>query len=141
MLTLLETAQKHINNRRYFLVHNGERVDIITRRIKGFREYVRHIAKSTELKEGLGYFFYNEYNFASFGLSEPVDLVFVDWDGKIIHIEESFITNKISEKHEKTKYIYLFPANTVKKNKMLVNNTLTHEYQRRKDELKISDFL
>ncbi len=138
---MLERLQKHVNRRNYFLVHNGEKTSITTRRIKGFREYVKYIAKMPEFKEGKGFFIYNEFNFASFGISDLVDLIFVDWDGKVIHIEESFEMNKISDKFENVKFIYILPKNTVNKNKILTNDTLTHEYDRKKSQIKYSDFL
>ncbi len=138
---MLEKVQKLVNRRKYYLIHNGERINIITRRVKGVREYIKYVAKSPELKEGFGFFIYNEYNFASFGMSEVIDLVFVDWDGKIIHLEESYDMNKISDVFPKTKYIYILPSGTIRKNKILTNNTLTHAFDRQKSDIKISDFL
>ncbi len=138
---MLKKLQRQVNNRKYFLVHNGEKLNITIRRIKGLKEYIKYVAKMTEAKEGKGFFIFNEYNFASFGMSEVLDIVFVDWDGKVFHIEESFNMNKISEKFDNTKYIYVLPKNTINKNKILTNDTLTHEYDRKKGAIKMTDFL
>ncbi len=138
---MLERIQKIVNRRKYHLIHNGEKTNIIARRVKGVKEYIKYVAKSPELKEGYGFFIYNEPNFASFGMSEVIDLVFVDWDGKIIHLEESYDMNKISDMFPKTKYIYILPADTIRKNKILNNNTLTHLYDRQKSDIKMSDFI
>ncbi len=138
---MLKKLQRTINKRDYFLIHNGERTNINAKRIKGFKEYINKLAKTPEMKEGKAFFIYNEFNFASFGMSEEIDLVFVDWDGKIIHTEESFAMNKITPKFDGVKYIYILTKNTLKKKKILTNDTLTHEYNRKKSEIKIGDFL
>lgn len=138
---MIKRLQKNVNKRSYKLYHNGEEINIIATRVKGFKNYINKIAKSKELVDGKAFFIYNEYNFASFGLSEEVDLVFVDWDGKITHTEELFLMNKISDSYKKTKYIYILPKNSIKKNKILTNDTLVHRYDRKKSEFKISDFI
>ncbi len=123
------------------MVHNGERIKFIGQRVKGFKEYINLIAKSPEIKETNVFFTYNEPNFASFGMSEPLDLIWVNWDGKIIHVEEGFEMNKISKKVDNTKFIYIMASNSIKRNKILVNDTLIHRYDRKKSEYTISDFI
>ncbi len=138
---MIKNIQELVNKRNYSLVHNGNKTKLTVKRIKGFKEYVNNLAKSTELVEGKGFFIYNEYNFASFGMSEKLDIVFVDWEGKIIYIEESFDMNKISKIENDTKYIYVFPRNTIRKNKILMNDTLNHENIRGKSGISITDIL
>ncbi len=140
---MFKLLQKTIDSRKYNLIHNGNPVKFEVQRIKGFKDYVNNIAKAVEFDEGLGFFVYNEYNFASFGASEVLDIVFVDWDGKVTHIEESFPMNKITKNFKNSKYIYIFPKLSVKTKKILINDTLRHEYFRtkKKNEIKLSDFL
>ncbi len=138
---MLDGMIKTVNKRKYQLFHNGEIMNFMITRIKGARDYINHLAKNPELKENKAFFIYNEYNFASFGMSEKLDLVWVDWDGKVIHLEESFDMNKISKKIDNSKFIYVFPKHSIKKNKILANDTITHAYKRKKGEIKISDFI
>ncbi len=138
---MLKTLQKYTKHRKYILVHNGEKMNFQAQRINGFKEYINLLAKTPELKETTAFFIYNEPNFASFGMSEPLDIIWVNWDGKIIHLEESFEMNKISQFIDKTKFIYILPIKSIKKNKILINDTLTHEYKRSNGEYKISDFV
>ncbi len=136
---MIKNIQDSINKRNYSLIHNGTKTKITVKRIRGFKDYVNNLAKSTELAEGKGFFIYNEYNFASFGMSENLDLIFVDWDGKIIQIEESFNMNKITKNEYGAKYIYVFPKNTIKKNKILINDTIGHEHIRGKSTISIME--
>lgn len=137
---MISQISKIANSRKYSLVHNGERKEIKLERIKGLRDFIRKVSRTPEFKEEEGYFIYNEYNFASWGISEKIDLVFVDWDGKVTKVEESFDMNKISSKIDRTKFIYIFKKNTIKKNKILTNDTLGHEYVREKGKGGISLF-
>lgn len=138
---MFESMIRKVNKWDYQVYHNGERTNFSASRVKGFKQYIEKLAKSPELKEHKVYFFHNEPNFASFGMSEEIDLVWVDFDGKITHIEENFLMNKISITIPKTKYIYVFAKNTVKKNKILENDTLTHQHNRPKDEIRLSDWV
>ncbi len=137
---MLDTIRKNVNKRKHILVHNDERTKFVATRIKGFKEYLDNLARTPELKEFKAFFIYGEPNFASFGMSEKLDLLWVDYDGKIIHIEEGFAMNKISPRIKGTKYIYILPQNSIKKNKILANDTLTHVYDRPKGGLQIGDF-
>lgn len=129
---MLKSFSKAVKNREYNLYLNGKTIKISTKRIKGVKEYYASLMVSSSLPEDKSFFIYNEFNFASFGMSDVVDLVFANWDGKIIHIEESFKRNKISKKIDNVKFIYILPKNTVFKKSILMNDVLTHQYNRRK---------
>ncbi len=128
---MLKTIQKIANERTYNLIHNEEPINITTNRIKGFIEFQKLLGSVDELAETRSYFVYNEQNIATFGLSFEVDVVWVDWDGKIIHIEEGFKMNKISKDFPKTKFIYFLSKGTVTKKKILVNDTFRHRFERK----------
>lgn len=121
-----------VSKREYDLYLNDKNLKIKTKRIKGLVEYVSLIANSNFISENNSFFIYNEKNFASFGMLEKLDLVFVDWDNKVIHIEENFERNKISKNINKPKFIYILEKNTVLKKGILLNDILKHEFNRKK---------
>lgn len=129
---MLERLAKKVNEREYQLFLNDKPLNITSRRLKGLKQQFKQLSLSNELDREHSFFIYKEKNFASFGLSEEVDLAWVDFDNKVIHIEESYITNKISKEIPNTKYIYILQKGNIKRNKIILNSLLTHSYSRTK---------
>ncbi len=123
---------KIINERVFDLYLNSKPLNITAKRIKTFKQYYNSLILFSGINEDKAFFIYKEYNFASFGISEKLDLVFVDWDNKIIHIEENFEKNKISKKIDNVKFIYIFPKNTIQLKKIILNDILIHQYNRKR---------
>ena len=128
---MFKKISKTVNERDYSLFLNGQVLDFTVRRLKSFKdEYSMLISGLPSLTESKGFFIYKQGNFSSLGLSEPLDLVWVDWDGKIIHIEEHFPRNKITDFIKNTKFIYIFQNGTLEKKSLILNDLLTHMYVR-----------
>ena len=123
-----------INEREYELKNNSRKVNIAIKRIKNIKDFNDSLISLSEIGLDNGYFIYNKPNFASFGLKNKVDIVWTNWDGKIINIEEFFKTNKISQQYRNAKFIYIFKAGTVNRKKIIMNDVLTHFYDRKKNK-------
>ncbi len=123
-----------VNEREYEIRNNGRKINLVTTRLKNLKDFKDSLISLSEIDLDRGYFIYNEPNFASFGLKNEVDIIWTDWDGKIINIEESFMTNKISNQYKETKFIYIFKAGTVSRKKIIMNDVLTHYYDRKKNK-------
>lgn len=132
MANFVKEIFKNVNMRTYDLYLNDKKIDLFAKRIKNAKDYY-HVLMSNRaiVNEESVFFVYNESIFASFGLSENLDIVFVNWDGMVTNIEENFPTNKISEEVKKTKFIYLFSKGVIKSKKIVVNDILKHEYNRK----------
>ena len=127
---MFQKLKENVKKREYELFLNKKNLKIKTRWISSIKDYYIFLIRELENVEDVGFFIYNEKNFASFGLMENIDIVFVDWDNKVIHIEEDFKTNKISIDIDKPKFIYIFKSGTVKKKRILMNDILSHVYKR-----------
>ncbi len=127
---MLKTLQKKINNRVYSLYLNNKKINIKSQRIKNTKDYINNLAKTSKKINEKSYFFYNKKNFASFGMSELVDIVWVSWDGKVIYFEKLFQTNKISKSINGTKFIYILPPETIKIKNISIGDIFAHEYNR-----------
>lgn len=125
---------KLIASREFDLKLNGDKIKITAKRLSGVKDYYNLIVKSQELNPDKAFFIYNEMNFASFGMSEEIDLVFVDWNNKVFHLEHNFARNKISKNHDRTKFIYIFSKGMIDKKKIRLNDILNHHYDRKKEK-------
>lgn len=134
---MFEIIKKSVNEREYELENNSKKINISVSRIKNFKDYKNSLISLSELDNNHGYFIYNERNFFSLGFKNKIDLVWTNWDGKIIHIEENFITNKLSEKINNTKYIYIFKPGTIKNKKIILGDQFTHFFNRKKNKISI----
>lgn len=125
-----EDLKKKINNREYSLYLNNKNIKIRTKRIKGIKNQFDSLIVNGILSQEKSFFIYNEKNIATYGLSNELDIVWVNFDEKIINIEENFPKNKISKEIPKTKYIYIFSAGTVKRKRIILSDILKHKYDR-----------
>lgn len=123
-----------VNDREYDLRNNTRLIDISVTRIKNIREFKNSLISLSEIDSEKGYFIYNEPNFASLGLKNEIDIIWTNWDGKIIHLEENYKTNKISQNFKDTKFIYLFKAGTINRKRIILNDVITHFYNRKKNK-------
>lgn len=123
-----------VNDRKYELQYNSRNMNITLTRIKNLKEFKNSLIKLSEIDVDKGYFIYNEPNFASFGLKNPIDIVWVDWDDRIIHYEESFVTNKVSSSYPNTKFTYILKAGTIERKRFINNDVLNHVYDRKKSK-------
>ncbi len=124
---------KSIKTRKYDLLLNGKKINIEVTRVKGFKEFIDNLIRGAEMRIENGFFIYNEKNIATFGMSDKLDIVWVDWDGKVIKAYENFDVNKISKEYKDTKFIYIFAPETIVRKKIIKNDIITHEYKRDKN--------
>lgn len=127
---MIKELKRKINDREYSLYLNNVNIKIKTTRIKGIKKQFDSLIVSGILNPEKSFFIYNEKNIATYGLSNKLDIVWVDFNESIIHIEESFPENKISKEIPNTKFIYIFSEGMVKSKKMIVTNILKHIYDR-----------
>ena len=132
MINLINKLSIDISNREYELIYNGKKINFNTKRIKNIKDYYNFLIRDPRNNQDYSFFLFNEYNIATFGLSNKIDVVFVNWNGNIINLEEGFQTNKISKKFTNTKFIYLFPNGTIKKKNLEIKGVLKHEFNRKK---------
>ncbi len=126
-----------LNERTFDLYNNGKPLKIKVKRIKSLKDYIENLISVSSLKHNKAFFIYNKPNITTFGMSEKVDLLWVNWDGKVINIEENFDLNKVSKQYKDTKYIYIFSQNTISGNKIILNDVITHQYNRTKTKFYI----
>ena len=127
---MFKELRKKINDREYLLYLNNKNINITSKRINGLKSQFDSLITNGEINPEKSFFIYNEKNLATFGLSYHLDIVWVNYDDKIIHIEEDFIENKISKEIENTKFIYIFSSGTIKKKEIILNGILKHIYKR-----------
>ncbi|BDU67805.1 MAG: hypothetical protein TYPL_4580 [Candidatus Tyloplasma litorale] len=132
MINWINKLSVDISNREYALIYNGKKINFNTKRIKNIKDYYNFLIRDPRNNQDYSFFLFNEYNIATFGLSQKIDVVFVNWNGSIINLEENFETNKISKKYTNTKFIYLFPSGTIKKKNFELKGVLKHEFSRKK---------
>ena len=127
---MINKIKKIVNNRSYQLYLNKNKIEINVTRLKNKKDYFNNLFLNEEMENEKAFFIYNEPNIFTFGLRENVDIVWVNWNNKIIHIEHSFKTNKFSKTFKNTKFIYILKEGVIKKNSMVINDLLVHKFQR-----------
>lgn len=117
---------KPISQKKFTLHLNEKPLNIHSKRIKGFKEFMNELVNGPTLVPEMSFFIYNEKNIATIGLSERLDIIWVNWDGKVINMEKSFEKNKISASFQNTKYIYILKENSINENRIIKNDIITH---------------
>ncbi|NOQ50118.1 MAG: hypothetical protein GQ557_00435 [Mycoplasmataceae bacterium] len=117
----------HDENTKYFLVLNEKKLDIDIWRIKSLKKYWSRLIVRKEIPINEGYFMYRANGFNSYLINETVDLIFVDWNDKVIKIYHHFETNKISPGIKGTKFLYILSGGNVKRKNIYEGDVLKHQ--------------
>lgn len=101
-------------------------------RLKTVKEHYNNLIKANEIMENKGFFKYESEGIFTHMFPEPIDLIFVKGDGSIIKMYKSFEINRITKRHENTKFVYILPQNTIKINNIIITDIITHQKWKRK---------
>ncbi len=116
----------HNESTAYVLELNKKPLDITVYRIKTIKKYWKRLINRKIFPANEGFFIYKPNGFMSYLITEPVDLIFVNWDERIFSILANFKTNKITKPIPEAKYVYVLAGNNAKEKDIKEGDTLTH---------------
>ncbi len=120
----------HNETTAYVLELNKKPLDITVYRIKTIKNYWKRLIDRKIFPPNEGFFIYKPNGFMSYLITEPVDLIFVNWDEKIFSILENFKTNKITKAIPEAKFVYILLGANAKEKRIKEGDTLTHSRKR-----------
>jgi hypothetical protein len=111
----------------YRLMHNGKKTEISLTRIKTMSEHYEELIKIKEMPFTSGFFIYKPGGFSSHLMSLNIDIIFVDNDGLIIDLKESFKPNVVTKAMPEAKFLYILKQKTIHRENINIGDIIKHQ--------------
>ncbi|WP_342268444.1 hypothetical protein [Spiroplasma endosymbiont of Aspidapion aeneum] len=99
------------SNDKFKLLHNDEEINIRVRKIKQFSQKLNGLLFKNAILSEQWFCIYGSKAFNSFGIFQPVDVIFCDIKRRVFEIYRNFPPNKFSKYHKETYSIYVLAGN------------------------------
>lgn len=117
----------HNEKTKYQVLLNNRKLNIYVKRIRTIKTFYTQLISRKIFNYNEGFFIHKTNGFATYMFNFPVDLIFVNFEEKIIKIIPNFQSNKISNYYPDVKFCYIFPEKTIKNNNIQINDLLKHQ--------------